>query len=105
MIRSGGENVFAVEVERVLMTDPRVLEAAVIGLPDQRWGERVVAVVVPRAGESLDHDLVRAWCRVRLAAYKVPKQVEIVHELPRTGVGKVAKNDLRASLAAAEAHP
>jgi acyl-CoA synthetase (AMP-forming)/AMP-acid ligase II len=67
----------------------------------------VVAVVVPRAGESLDHDLVRAWCRVRLAAYKVPKQVEIVHELPRTGLGKVAKNDLRASLAAVEAkaHP
>ena len=101
MIRSGGENVFAVEVERVLMTDPKVQEAAVIGLPDERWGERVVAVVVPRPGESLDHDLIRAWCREHLAAYKVPKQVEIVHELPRTGLGKVAKHDLRARLGAA----
>jgi len=101
MIRSGGENVFAVEVERVLMTDPRVLEAAVIGLPDERWGERVVAVVVPRPGEPLDHELVRAWCREHLAAYKVPKQVEIVHDLPRTGLGKVAKHDLRASLRSA----
>ena len=98
MIRSGGENVYAVEVERVLMTDPRVREAAVIGLPDERWGERVVAVVVPSAGETLDHDQVRAWCREHLAAYKVPKQVEIVDELPRTGLGKVAKQDLRASL-------
>jgi fatty-acyl-CoA synthase len=100
MIRSGGENVYAVEVERVLMTDPRVLEAAVIGLPDERWGERVVAVIVPRTGETLDRDLVRAWCREHLAAYKVPKQVEIVRELPRTGLGKVAKQHLRASLRA-----
>ncbi|WP_228431289.1 class I adenylate-forming enzyme family protein [Baekduia soli] len=101
MIRSGGENVFAAEVERVLMADPRVLEAAVIGLPDERWGERTVAIVVPNAGMAIDADDVRAWCRERLAAYKVPKQVELTAELPRTGLGKVAKNVLRATHGAA----
>ena len=109
MIRSGGENVYAAEVERVLLEHPAVLEAAVVGLPDERWDERVVAVLVPRPGSTPDPDDVRAFCRARLAAYKVPKQVEVMDELPRTGLGKIAKHELRCLLTGrcreAEGHP
>jgi acyl-CoA synthetase (AMP-forming)/AMP-acid ligase II len=101
MIRSGGENVYAAEVERVLLEHPAVLEAAVVGLPDERWDERVVAVLVPRPGITPEPDDVRAFCRERLAAYKVPKQVEVREALPKTGIGKVAKHELRAALSAA----
>jgi acyl-CoA synthetase (AMP-forming)/AMP-acid ligase II len=100
MVRSGGENVYAAEVERVLMTHPAVSEAAVVGLPDERWDERVVAAVSPAAGATIDPEAVRAHCREHLAAYKVPKQVEVVDDFPRTGLGKIAKSDLRARLLA-----
>jgi acyl-CoA synthetase (AMP-forming)/AMP-acid ligase II len=103
MIRTGGENVYAAEVERVLLEHPDVLEAAVVGLPDERWDERVVAAVLPRDGAAIDADEVRAFCRERLAAYKVPKQVVVVTALPKTGLGKIAKHELRAQLTAAEA--
>jgi fatty-acyl-CoA synthase len=99
MIRSGGENVYAAEIERVLLTHPGVLEAAVVGLPDPRWDERVVAAILLRPGVAVDVDEVLAFCRERLAAYKVPKQVEIRTELPKTGLGKIAKHELRAELA------
>ena len=85
MIRTGGENVYAAEVERVLLEHPAVLEAAVVGLPDERWDERVVAVVVPRPGATIEPDDVRAFCRERLAAYKVPKQVEVVADAAEDG--------------------
>lgn len=95
MVRSGGENVYAAEVERVLLTHSDVAEAAVVGLPDERWDERVVACLVPRAGRSLDADEVRAFCRERLAGYKVPRQVVVMATFPRTGVGKIAKRRLK----------
>ncbi len=95
MIRSGGENVYAAEVERVLLEHPDVLEAAVIGVPDERWDERVVAAIVPREGRAVETESIRAFCRERLAAYKVPKQVDLVSEFPRTGLGKIAKHELR----------
>jgi acyl-CoA synthetase (AMP-forming)/AMP-acid ligase II len=97
MIISGGENVYPREVEDVLFAHPDILEAAVIGVPDDRWGERVHAVLVLRQGRALDRDGVLAFVRVRLAGYKVPKTLEVVTVLPRNAMGKVAKNELRKS--------
>jgi len=95
MIVSGGENVFPEEVEQCLVDHPAVKDAAVIGVPDERWGEVPKAVVVLKPGAMLDpHDLV-GWARERLAAYKVPKTADIVAELPRNPTGKVLKRELR----------
>ena len=87
----------------MLLEHPDVLEAAVVGLPDERWDERVVAALLPRDGATIDTDEVRAFCRERLAAYKVPKQVVVVAALPKTGLGKIAKHELRAELAGIQA--
>jgi acyl-CoA synthetase (AMP-forming)/AMP-acid ligase II len=95
MIISGGENVYPREVEDVLFEHPDVLEAAVIGVPDERWGERVHAVLVPAAGAALDPDAVLQFVRTRLAGYKVPKSAEVVGELPKNATGKVLKTVLR----------
>ena len=89
MIITGGENVYCAEVERVLLDHPSVAEAAVVGLSDERWGERVTAVLV--ASGELEADDVDTHCRSRLAAYKCPRQVEIVADLPRNPMGKVQK--------------
>jgi acyl-CoA synthetase (AMP-forming)/AMP-acid ligase II len=95
MIISGGENIYPAEIERVLAEHPAIADVAVIGVPDERWGEVPRAVVVLKAGAALDpHDLV-AWCRERLAAYKVPKAADIVSELPRNPTGKILKRELR----------
>jgi len=95
MIVSGGENVYSTEVEEVLYRHPGVLEAAVFGIPDARWGEAVHAVVVPR-GEVDEADLL-AHCRGAIAAYKIPKRIELTTEpLPKSGAGKVLKRELRA---------
>lgn len=95
MVVTGGENVYPREVETVLFDHPGVADAAVIGVPDPRWGEAVKAVVVPREQTSLDPDDVIAFCRARLAAFKCPKSVDIVDELPRNPSGKVLKTQLR----------
>ena len=95
MIISGGENIASSEVERVLYAFDGVSEAAVIGLPDTRWGERVVAVVVPAPGRTLDADELVRFCRTRLAGFKVPRQVVIGEALPRNPSGKVLKRVLR----------
>jgi len=99
MIVSGGENVYPREVEDVLFEHPDVLEAAVIGVPDEKWGERVHAVLVLRAGVTPDTDDMIAFVRTRLAGYKVPKTMELVAELPKNAAGKVTKNELRESWA------
>jgi acyl-CoA synthetase (AMP-forming)/AMP-acid ligase II len=91
MIISGGENVYCAEVERILIEHPAVLEAAVYGVPDPTWGERVTAAVVARPGTSVDAEGVIAHCRDRLAHYKCPKQVVLLGELPRNPMGKVQK--------------
>ncbi len=94
MIVTGGENVYSTEVEDVLYRHPAVLEAAVFGIPDQRWGEAVHAVVVARSDVSGD-DLL-AHCRTVIAAYKVPKSIEFrIEPLPKSGAGKVLKRELR----------
>jgi long-chain acyl-CoA synthetase len=89
MIITGGENVYPAEVEAVLRQHDRIADVAVVGLPDDRWGERVAAVVVPRG--SVDADEVMAFAAGRLAGYKRPRSVFVVAELPRNAVGKVQK--------------
>jgi fatty-acyl-CoA synthase len=98
MIISGAENIASSEVERVLFGLPQVMEAAAIGLPDERWGERVVAVVVTREGQTLTEAQMQAHCRAHLAAYKVPKQLILRDALPRNPSGKVLKRVLRDEL-------
>jgi len=96
MIISGGENIYPAEIERVLAEHPALQDVAVIGVPDERWGEVPKAVVVLKAGATLaDPNELVAWCRERLAAYKCPKTVDVVAELPRNPTGKVLKRDLR----------
>ncbi|HLJ02121.1 MAG TPA: long-chain-fatty-acid--CoA ligase [Solirubrobacteraceae bacterium] len=96
MIVSGGENVYPIEIEEVLSRHPAVLEVAVIGVPDERWGEAVTALVVPRPGSDPEPDELVAFARAHLAGYKLPRIVEFVRELPRTPTGKVLKRELRA---------
>ena len=96
MIVSGGENVYSIEVEDALYEHPAVLEAAVIGVPDERWGERVHAVVVLRPGASADEASLVEHCRARIAGYKAPRSVELrIEPLPKSGAGKILKRDLR----------
>jgi o-succinylbenzoate---CoA ligase len=95
-IVSGGENVAPSEVEAVLESHPDVLEAAVVGRPDERWGEAVTAIVVVRAGRTPDAAALRAHCAAALAPYKVPKRVVLSeHSLPRTRSGKLLRRELR----------
>jgi fatty-acyl-CoA synthase len=98
MFISGGENVYPAEVEAVLTDHEAVLEAAVLGVPDRRWGEVGHAVVRLRPGAGCDAEALRVYARTRLAAYKVPKHVTIVDDYPRTAAGKVQKHVLRRSL-------
>jgi len=96
MIVSGGENVYSIEVEDALYRHPAVAEAAVFGVPDERWGEAVHAVVVLQPGARPTGDELRAHCRDLIAGYKVPKVIEIVDEpLPKSGPGKILKRVLR----------
>ena len=95
MILSGGENVFSIEVENALYASPAVLEAAVFGLPDETWGERVCAAVVLRPGREAGAEVLRELCRRCLARYKVPREIFFLEELPKTGSGKITKRRLR----------
>ncbi|CRK81974.1 class I adenylate-forming enzyme family protein [Neobacillus massiliamazoniensis] len=95
MIITGGENVYSVEVEGALFEHPDVLDAAVIGLPDEVWGEVVCAVIVPREGAVIDEKELRSFCRQRLAGYKIPRRMFIEEQLPRNASGKILKYQLR----------
>ena len=97
LVISGGENVYPAEIEDVLHAHPAVAEAAVIGIPDERWGEVCAAFVAPRPGVDVSPDELVDWCGERLARFKVPRVVQLVDALPRSGVGKVLKGELRAS--------
>jgi long-chain acyl-CoA synthetase len=95
MIKTGGENVYSKEVEDVLFAHPDILEAAVIGVPDEKWGEMVKALVVLREGKhATDKDII-AYCKTRLAGFKCPKSVVFVDGLPKTAMGKADKATLR----------
>jgi acyl-CoA synthetase (AMP-forming)/AMP-acid ligase II len=96
MIISGGENIYSPEIERVLAEHPAVAEVAIIGVPHERWGEIVKAVVALRPEASATEDQLIAFCRERLARFKCPASVDIVEALPRNPTGKILKRDLRA---------
>jgi acyl-CoA synthetase (AMP-forming)/AMP-acid ligase II len=95
MIVSGGENVYSAEVENAISQLPEVSTCAVIGVPDEVWGERVHAVVVLRAGMALTEEAVFAHCRSLIAGYKCPRSVEYRAELPLSAAGKLQKFKLR----------
>jgi acyl-CoA synthetase (AMP-forming)/AMP-acid ligase II len=101
MIITGGENVYPTEVEAVLGSHPHVKDVAVVGQPDDKWGERVVAAVVLRDGASLSAEELIAWARERLAGYKRPKAVVFLssEEMPRNTTGKILHRVLRDMLA------
>ncbi len=98
VIKTGGENVASIEVERCLLGHPDVAEAAVIGAPHPRWGEAITAVVIRRPGATVDEAGLIAHCRERLSGFKVPKGIVFVTEVPRTGTGKVQKHLIRGEL-------
>jgi len=103
MIISGGENVYPSEVEEVIGACPKVMDVAVIGVPDEKWGERVHAVVVLHSGASATEAELIDWCRDRIAGFKRPRSVSIIApgDMPRTATGKVLHRELRARLGAA----
>jgi acyl-CoA synthetase (AMP-forming)/AMP-acid ligase II len=96
LIISGGENIYPAEVERVLAEHPSIADVAVIGVPDEKWGEVPKAVVVPAPGSTIDAEALIAYCREHLAAFKCPASVDVIAELPRNLTGKVLKKELRA---------
>ena len=96
MIISGGENVYAAEVENVLFKHPDILEAAVIGLPHEKWGEQVTAVIYLREEKDLSKDELIAYCKENIASYKCPKKIIFLNNpLPRNTFGKVLKRELK----------
>jgi acyl-CoA synthetase (AMP-forming)/AMP-acid ligase II len=102
MILTGGENVYPREVEEVLYRHPAVVEAAVLGAPDPKWGEKVVAVVCVREGHEVTGADIIAFCREEIAGYKKPKHVIFIEALPKNASGKVLKRELRDQIAAGE---
>jgi fatty-acyl-CoA synthase len=96
MIITGGFNVYSAEVEQALLAHPAVRDCAVVGLPDDKWGERVTAVI--EAGADVQPDELAAFVKARIGSVKAPKQIELWPELPRSRIGKVLKSDIRARL-------
>ena len=91
ILKSGGYKLSALEIEEVLREHPAIAEIAVIGVPDETWGDRVCACAVLRAGQSLDLESLRTWCKERMATYKVPRELRVIEALPRNPMGKVQK--------------
>ena len=94
LIIRGGYNVYPGEVEEILYQHPDVVEAAVVGVPDSHYGEEVAAVVVLTAGATTRHEDIESWCRERLSAYKIPRMVLFVDELPKGSTGKILKRNI-----------
>ncbi len=97
MIITGGENVYSTEVENILYQIPQILETAVFGIPDEKWGEAVHAAVVLKEGQSISEEEIIRFCKMNLARYKAPKSISFLPQLPRTGSGKLFKKGLRDS--------
>ncbi|HEV3233625.1 MAG TPA: long-chain fatty acid--CoA ligase [Candidatus Dormibacteraeota bacterium] len=97
MIIRGGFNVYPREIEEVIYAFPQVAEAAVIGIPDEKFGEEVVAVVAPKPGEEIDVGELQAFVKERVAAYKYPRKIEVVKELPKGPTGKIMKREIKLS--------
>ena len=99
MVITGGENVYPAEVESVLFEHPAITEVAIIGLPDEKWGEAVTAVAALTDGSDLTLEALRDFAAAKLARYKLPSRLHIVDALPRNPAGKVLKFELRETLA------
>ena len=95
MILTGGENVYSTEVENVLYMHPAILECAVVGVPDQKWGEAVKGIVVLKSGQKATEQDIIQFCKERMTHYKAPKSIDFIEALPRTGSGKIHKKGLR----------
>jgi len=95
MIVSGGENVYSLEVESALFAHPEVVDAAVIGIPDEKYGEAVKACIVKKEGSSLSEEQLIDFCKDKIASYKKPRSVDFISEVPRNASGKVLKKKLR----------
>ena len=95
MIITGGENVYPREVEEVLYTRPEVEECTVIGLPDEEYGERVTAFIIPKHGQQVDPSQLRSYLKTKLSPFKVPKEFMVVDDLPKSSAGKILKRELR----------
>ncbi len=95
MVIRGGENVYPREIEEFLYGHPDIADVQVIGVPDERYGEELMAWIIPREDASLDSDAVRAFCEGKIAHYKIPRYVKLVDEFPMTVTGKVQKFKLR----------
>ncbi len=95
MVIAGGYNIYPVEIDNILCDHPKVLEACAVGVPDEYRGETIKAFIVVKEGETLTAEEVTAYCKEHLAAYKVPKQIEFMDELPKTAIGKILRKDLR----------
>jgi indoleacetate---CoA ligase len=98
MIISGGENIYPAELENILLESPTIQEACVVGRPDERWGEAVVAAVVPRPGARITEAEILALFQGRIARYKHPREVKFLEQLPRSALGKILKDQVRAEL-------
>jgi len=95
MILTGGENVYSTEVENVLYMHPAILECAVVGVPDEKWGEAVKGIVVLKQGQTATEQEIIRFCKEKIAHYKAPKSIDFIDALPRTGSGKIQKKGLR----------
>lgn len=95
MIISGGINIYPAEIEAVMVNHPQIAEVAIIGVPDEKWGESVKAVVRLMEGATLTEKELIAWCRGKMAGYRIPRSVDFVTDFPRTAAGKVQKKVLR----------
>jgi long-chain acyl-CoA synthetase len=95
MIIASGFNIYPNEIDDILFEHPKVLEACTIGVPDEYRGETVKAFVVCKQGETISEDELIEYCRTKLAAYKVPKKIEFIDELPKTAIGKFLRRELR----------
>jgi malonyl-CoA/methylmalonyl-CoA synthetase len=100
IIKSGAYKISALEIEEQLLAHPSISEVAVVGVPDEEWGEIVTACVVLRPGQSLTLEDVRDWCANMLSAYKHPRRLQLYDELPRNSMGKVLKPELTSALTA-----
>jgi long-chain acyl-CoA synthetase len=97
MIISGSENIYPAEVESALYGHPAIADVAVIGVPDERWGEAVKAIIVAKSDRQVTEAEILAYARERIAGYKLPKSIDVVSALPRTPSGKILKRELRES--------
>jgi len=95
MIISGGENIYSREIEDIIIQHPAVLEVAVIGVPDDKWGEAIKAIVSLRGGQKATEEEIINFCKQYLASYKKPKSVEFIDAIPKNAYGKVLKRELR----------